>query len=80
MNDLSRLARWRRRAAPLEVQQGPDATQAVLGNLVALYESHGALLEYIARTVPPNWAQDRVTLEAAQALHDRLTPPGRTTP
>lgn len=74
---LARLARWRLDRRALPVQPGPDATQAVLGDLVALYESHAALLEYVARTVPPNWAQDRVTLETAQALHDRLTP-GRT--
>jgi hypothetical protein len=57
-----------------------DVVDTMTPAMVELLESHGALLEFIERQpVRPNWAQDRRTLEAAQALQARLTPPNGAT-
>lgn len=52
-----------------------QATRALTANLVALQESHAALLDFIDRNgVQANWALDRDMLETARTLRDRLKP------
>lgn len=58
------------------VRQRDDVLAVLAPRLVALQESHTALLEFIDRmAVRPNWATDVRTLEQARALQESLTPP-----
>lgn len=56
-------------------QEMREASRALTVNLVALQESHAALLDFIDRAgVQANWALDRDMLETARTLRDRLKP------
>lgn len=82
-----RQALARRRAAALgttavTVTEGDphEVLSRMAPAFVDLLDSHAALLDLIGRAgLNTSWAQDRVTLEAAQALQDRLSPRGPTT-